>query len=104
MEAGVTPGTAGAGEEWVEGDGMAIDVSQNGVGQGQERSADFEARLQFLEHRVGQMETQMREEMASLYCAGTWHGKVISKLVATVQVLYKLVERLYRMVQQKKNK
>ena len=65
MEAGVTPGTAGAGEEWVEGDGMAIDVSQNGVGQGQERSADFEARLQFLEHRVGQMETQMREEMAS---------------------------------------
>ena len=80
---------------------MEIEVSRNGVGQEQDRIADFEARLQSLENRMVQMQAEMREEMTSLYRAGTLHGKIITKLSAAARVSQQLVERLYHMVQQK---
>jgi len=79
---------------------MAIEVSEHGVGQ--DRLADVEARLQLLEHRMGQMQGEMREEMAALSRAGTLHGRLIAKLMATVRVLQQRVERLYRMMQPKR--
>jgi len=100
MAAGGTPGAAGVGEEWVEGDGMAIEVSGNGVGQDQ--LADVEARLQLLEHRMVQLQGEMREDMAALYRAGTLHGRLIAKLRAAVRVIQQLVERLYRMMRDKR--
>ena len=84
---------------------MDTEVSGDGVGHESDvRFAAFEARLHVLENRLVQIEAQMREEMASVYRAGAFHGRLLSKLSAAVQVIQQLMERIYRTVQHKKEK
>jgi hypothetical protein len=70
----------------------------------QNRIADLQARLELLETRMVQMETHMGEELASLYHAETLHGRLISTLTAAVRRMRQLVDRVYQMVQLKKDK
>jgi hypothetical protein len=63
-----------------------------------DKFATLEARLQGLETRMGQMETQLSESLTVVYRAESVHARVLAKLSSAVHVLQKLVERLYRMV------
>jgi hypothetical protein len=79
---------------------MDAEIPRDG-GQ-KERFAALEARLHVLENQMAQMETQIRESLTVVYRAESLHARLLAKLAAAMRVLQQLVERLYRMVQQKR--